>query len=351
MNDDAVSRLKPDRNGTCGGEFVAVMLAAILHVTANLRKLDNHKSAVHRPRLDHFDRQRRFLGKSALVKTRRKPIILDMKSWDVVILTVILEILAVGAVAAPMAAQELPMPRSVPSPGVQELPLPRLMPVEDGAPFSAADFQRLLAKMKDEREALDAEWKSMTRRLSTPPPRDEPDLEKLQKKMQDWIKRLEDERRAKAREKSAAHPTIAVPEKPPTPMPVIAEKKKTEQPHVVPPEPLPQDGIGPVDVLHMAQTLFRVERYEEALEAFRKIDLKGKRPEERVPIVYMTAKCLFYAGKTDEAIAMLRSAANAPSDERVAGYAQWQIEVLRWYRDVDTRLEDIRQRRMATEKR
>jgi tetratricopeptide (TPR) repeat protein len=256
---------------------------------------------------------------------------LNMKKRNLMILTIVLEVLAIGCVKTPSAAQELP--------------LPRLVPADDG-PFSMNDFQRIVSQLKAEREGLDADWKTVTRRLSAPPPRDEQDLEKLQL----WMERLERERIAKAKQKSPT-PQHAVPE-PPVPMPV-AEKKKIDEP----PTPMPvvqetkDSRPGPVDQLHLGQTLFRVERYEEALEVFRKIDLKGKRPEERVPIVYMTAKCLFHLGKADDAITMLRTAANAPGDERIAGYAQWQIEVLRWYRDAESRLGDVRQRRLATEKR
>jgi tetratricopeptide (TPR) repeat protein len=192
----------------------------------------------------------------------------------------------------------------------------------------------------------------MTRRLSTPPPRNEPDLDKLQEQLKQWMTRLEKERLAKSKEKATQASNVVVPEKS---HPVsVEDKKKNDEPlpPKTPVEPLAKDALpGAVDLLHLAQTLFRVERYEEALDVFRKLDLKGKRPEERAPIVFMTAKCLFYLGKTDDAITMLRKAANAPGDERIAEYSQWQIEVLRWYRDSESRLQDIRQRRLATEKR
>ena len=41
---------------------------------------------------------------------------------------------------------------------------------------------------------------------------------------------------------------------------------------------------------------------EDALAAFRQVDLKGKRTEERVPIIYLTAICLHQIGKTDDGI-------------------------------------------------
>jgi hypothetical protein len=53
----------------------------------------------------------------------------------------------------------------------------------------------------------------------------------------------------------------------------------------------------------------------------------------------------------DDAVALLREAANSRGDERFAGYAQWQLDYLRWHREIQNRLEEIRQRRTATEKR
>src|SRR5262245_49697286 len=125
-----------------------------------------------------------------------------MKNRNVVILTVILEILALGLWKSPGVAQELPVPR--------------LVPLDETSPFSPSEFQRALEKLKSERAGLDADWKAITRRLNTPPPRDEPDLEKLQRQLEQWKDRLERERAAKAKEKSV--PT------PPMPHPVIHEK-------------------------------------------------------------------------------------------------------------------------------
>ncbi len=84
---------------------------------------------------------------------------------------------------------------------------------------------------------------------------------------------------------------------------------------------------------------------------FRSVDLKGKKPEERAPIIYLTAECLQHLGKTDDAIALLREVANSKGDERVASYAQWQIENMRWHRDTQARLQEIRRRLQDMEKR
>jgi hypothetical protein len=70
-----------------------------------------------------------------------------------------------------------------------------------------------------------------------------------------------------------------------------------------------------------------------------------------VPVLYLMACCLVQLGKADDAILLLRDAANSRGDEQVAGHAQWQLEMVRWQRDTRERLHDIRQRVKATEKR
>ncbi len=46
------------------------------------------------------------------------------------------------------------------------------------------------------------------------------------------------------------------------------------------------------------------------------------------------AICLLHLGKAEEATALFRDVANSRGDEKLAGYAQWQLELLRWQRDV-----------------
>lgn len=236
-----------------------------------------------------------------------------------------------------------------PSSASAQIPSPRDSSSDEFSGFSQADFQRVLAQLKMEREALDADWRLLTKRLTTRTPTTEPDLEKLQEQLKTTLTRLQQER-ARSKSVSPAGPAqILAKIEQPSP----ASKKNPES------EPFPS-GVngnsktpesGAVDVLHLAQTLFRAERYEEALAAFRQVDLKGRRAEERAPIVYLTAICLHQVGKADEGITLLREAANSRGDERFAAYAQWQLENLRWHRETQGRLQDIRQRRLATEKR
>jgi tetratricopeptide (TPR) repeat protein len=256
-----------------------------------------------------------------------------MWKWIVTILLVMLNLLTAGLAQSPGQGQWAPAP----------------LPLLDGngASFSPADFQRLLSQLKAEREALDADWKSLTKRLTTRTPANETDLDKLQEQLKQTLLRLQQERLKSPQTAVLAPPALVQQTMPINPEP---KKKPVEESHPATSGASSADP-GPVDVLHLAQTLYRAERYDEALAAFRSVDLKGKRAEERAPIVYLTAKCLHHLGKTDDAVALLREVANSKGDERLAGYAQWQLENLRWHREIQARLEEIRQRRLATEKR
>ena len=60
----------------------------------------------------------------------------------------------------------------------------------------------------------------------------------------------------------------------------------------------------------------------------------GESPEERAPIQFLMASCLLRLGKNAEAVELLREAANSRIDERTAGYAQWELEMQRWQREM-----------------
>ena len=77
---------------------------------------------------------------------------------------------------------------------------------------------------------------------------------------------------------------------------------------------------------------------------------KAKTAEERTPIQFLLASCLLRLGKNEDAVKLLRDAANSRDDERTAGYAQWQLEMHRWQREINDRLQDLRRRRLAAEK-
>jgi hypothetical protein len=222
------------------------------------------------------------------------------------------------------------------------LPTPRRLS-DDEEFFSPAEFGQLLQKLKTEREGLNSDWLALRKRNSTPEPSVEAEQKRFESLMQ---KALEDLRERRL------HPGSS------SPLGSEAAKKKTE---AEPEEPKKMDNAAPapegkaekspgaVDVLAQAHTLMRSKQYEEALATFQQVDLKGKKINERTPIQYLKACCLLHLGKTKEAGEVLQEVANYRSDEKVAGYAQWHLEMMRWQRDVAQRLQEIRQRRQALE--
>ena len=211
--------------------------------------------------------------------------------------------------------------------------------------YSSADFEQVLRKLKSERAALEAEWKSLVKRSAAANPHGHGDSQ-LQTQLKDLLDRLQQNR------------TIA----PVAPKELEIQGKKIEPVPVGPPlsnEPPPPLKVGapvevvaePVDSLAEAHTLFRAGRFEEALASFRQVDLKGKKAETRAPVQYLMAICLLHLGKAEEATSLFRDVANSRGDEKLAGYAQWQLELLRWQRDVQEKLQGQRQRRLALEKK
>jgi TolA-binding protein len=225
----------------------------------------------------------------------------------------------------------------------QPFPMPRRVADDDSDSFSPLDFERMLQKLKAEREGLSSDWQALRKRNTVP----EPSLESEQKRFELHLqKALEDLKKRRL---------------PPLPAPPVAPdgaKKPTEhettenkKPAAVesPPDGPGEKTVGPVDVMAQAHTLMRSKQYEEALATFQQIDLKGKKINERGPIQYLKACCLLHLGKSKDAAELLQEVANYKGDEKLAGYAQTQLEMLRWQRDVAQRLQDIRQRYQALE--
>jgi hypothetical protein len=221
------------------------------------------------------------------------------------------------------------------------LPMPRLWN-EEGKRFSTAEFEQQLQTLKAERAALVAEWKALLKRSATAVPRADSDAQ-LQVQLKDLLARLQQSRLPAAAPRELA---IGKMGDPIPPGDTVAEA----------PAPLKAEGAteaasGPLDSLAQAHTLFRARQYAEALASFRLVDLKGKKAEARAPVQYLTAICLLHLGKADEALPLLRDVANSRGDEKLAAYAQWQLEMFRWQREVHDRLHEIRERRLAVEKR
>ncbi len=97
----------------------------------------------------------------------------------------------------------------------------------------------------------------------------------------------------------------------------------------------------------VAQNYFRAGDYEAALDAYRKVPVRGAPAEERAPVLYMIATCLRKLGKRDEAAKVYRDVVAIKDDPFVADCARWQLETLAWRKDVEAQLAELRQRRKA----
>ncbi len=227
--------------------------------------------------------------------------------------------------------------------GDAPLPMPRVWNDTGEKQFSQAEFEELLRQLKTERAALEAEWRALLKRSAEATPKGESDT-LLQKQLKEMLQRLQEmdhgsapapERRQDVKMVEPAAPKA---------------KKEDESPW---PEsgagPMPQP-VGPLDSLSQAHTLFRSGQYEEALASFRLVDLKGRKAEARAPIQYLMALCLLHLGKGTEAVPILREVANSRGDEKVAAYAQWQLDMIRWDREIHDALQGLKQRRLALEK-
>jgi hypothetical protein len=227
------------------------------------------------------------------------------------------------------------------------LPMPRVWNDDQCQRFSPAEFERQLRELKKERAALVAEWQALIKRSAEVTVRKDNEAQ-LETQLKDILRRLQQSRGV------ADGPPLL----PPAELAIekIMDKSSSLQGDLKKPDEAPaprneSEAAGPVDVLAQAHTLFRVHRYEEALACFRLVDLKGKKAEARAPIQYLMAVCLVHLGKDEQALPLLRDVANSRGDERLAGYAQWQLEMLRWQRDVQERLGEQRGRRLALEKK
>jgi tetratricopeptide (TPR) repeat protein len=225
--------------------------------------------------------------------------------------------------------------------------MPRIVDGDDSSQFSAAEFERLLQQMRAEREALRADWQALVKKNARPAPQDT-DLE-LQMHFKKILEQLQKRNQTQA---------PATPEQSPS-QPIDPAKTSGEAPASAAPQ---EKTTGKEDISSgkaspgqnraaQANALFRSRQFEDALATFRMIDLKGQKAEVRAPVLYLMAQCLIHLGKNDDALPLLREVANSRGDDKLAGYAQWQLEMLRWQRDMQDRLQDIRQRREAVEKR
>jgi hypothetical protein len=248
-----------------------------------------------------------------------------------------------------LALADEPVPWTPPMPQPETLPKPRPLPPLDSCfPRPKNPLTEVLQQLSKEREALAAVHDAAARDFDDGVTISTTANAMLRLRIKQLLTQLNQQRAAARQPQSASTPPASPPtpkaapkvEKPPTPLPPLLA------PTTPPPAGLPK-AVDPVAVAH---ALFRAGSNEAALQAFRLINLKGMRAEERAPIQYLMASCLRKLGKLDDALALYREVANSKGDEPVAACAQWQIANLRWQRETLEKLVEIRSRRIALEK-
>jgi tetratricopeptide (TPR) repeat protein len=267
--------------------------------------------------------------------------------------------LALGLVASCLAladepAQDgqppetLPVPRTAPAaPKTTPRPLPRL---DDCFPRPHHPLKEALEKLTKERDALATAHAAAARDFDDGLAINTTANAMLRLRVKQLLAQLSQQRAAA--QKSPAPPTVQLTQPTPQPPSPKSDKLPIPPPTLLPREPKAAPAGLPkvVDPLAVAHALFRAGSNDAALQAFRLINLKGMRAEQRAPIQYLMASCLRRLGKLDEALAFYREVANSKGDEQVAACAQWQIANLRWQRDTLDLLAAMKQRRLALEK-
>ncbi len=226
------------------------------------------------------------------------------------------------AVAA-LGADELPQPKK--DPAAPPSAFPDLGPRPPGPVVppdaNAAELQRLLRDLRSQRESLHNERAAPER--EPPASANERELVRLRKRMEELQKR--------ARPRPEAVPSPVLPPDPPLTASTGAS------------------AGGAIDLVAVAQNLFRAGDYAAALDAYRKVPLRGATGEERAPTLYMIATCLRKLGKRDEAAKVYREVASVKDDPFVADCARWQLDSLTWHKEMDGQLAQLRQRRKGLE--
>jgi tetratricopeptide (TPR) repeat protein len=215
---------------------------------------------------------------------------------------------------------------------------------DEGDGFSPAEFERMVLKLRAEREGLKSDWLALRKRNTVPEPTLDMEQRRFETLMRKALENLKRQRRNSAQSSSSG------PDDEPTKNtePETTEVKKPEKAAPTT-EVQAEKSSGAVDVLAQAHSLMRSKQYEEALAAFQQVDLKGRKANERAPVQYLKAQCLLHLGKSKEAAEILQEVANYRGDEKLAGYAQWHLDMLHWHRDIAQRLQEIRQRHQAVE--
>jgi len=263
-----------------------------------------------------------------------------------------------------IAAGQVPSADKTPEPAPLEAPAPRVLPAEQRPPSidgscrtpgfglpicSVAELKDNFVKLKAEREALQSERLAFAQKPLQDTSLSEENV-KLRLRLSEILSRL-----TTRNEQARAPVSPSLSENTAKPPPGSSGASAAE--NLVPPAPAGNGAIAtpdatrPLDPLALAHVLFRAGKYEASLRAYRLIDLRGMKAEERLPIQYLIATCLKRAGKAEEAKSIYRDIANSRGDENVALCAQWQLGAFRWEEEMRAQLDTLRQRRKALENR
>ena len=108
------------------------------------------------------------------------------------------------------------------------------------------------------------------------------------------------------------------------------------------------EGVRPVDIVRMAENLFKTGDTFAALQAFQSVDLESIPREDRLYVRYMMACCFRKMNKRVEAVALYREVAEARDvDELLSGFAISQLSMIRRTQDLEAQLEQLQSRQKS----
>jgi len=232
-----------------------------------------------------------------------------------------------------------------------QLPQPRPLDDDANIKFSAADFNRLLQQLRSEREALRTDWEKMAKKNVRPGHDVDQDLQYLKQILQHLQKQAAPLEKPPPASSSSPppHSDVKNPREPGETLPGNPSATTTAPAATL--EVDKSTAKRNAEAAAQAHALFRARQFEDALTALRSVELKGQKAEVRAPVQYLMAMCQLHLARPDEALPLLREVANSRGDDKLAGCAQWHLDMLRWQRDVSDRLQDMRRRREEVEKR
>ena len=225
--------------------------------------------------------------------------------------------------------------------------MPNRLPIleQEIDPVSPGELEGLLNKLREERNALEADWKALAKkRQPNVGPISDEDLVRRMKDMIDRLERNPPKTRAKKEPERDDGSRDDLPMEP-------LKKDPREKPKVQEPNDDDKRLVSLANPRNLGQAMFQLGMYGEALDALEKVDVVGMDPEERAPILYFKGVCQTRLGHNKEAIALFEQVTRLRQDERLVDYARWQLEMLYWHRNTQHTLQDMRKRREAAEKK